>query len=270
MPRTTSSNISATTARAPWGWAVAGLTVGALVALCVFAPARWLAGGLAQATQQQVQLQQAQGTVWRGSAQLVLGATTDTAAALPGRVQWDLTPRWHGLRLQLQAPCCLAQAWAWQLGWGLAGLQLAPTDLDKASALRLPSALLASLGTPWNTLALQGTLALQPQGFAVRWQDRKLTLQGRLQLDALGMSTRLTPLNPVGSYRLAFEGGQTPRLTLQTLKGALQLQGQGQWMAGRLQFDGDASAAPGSEDALANLLNIIGRRNGARSIIHVG
>jgi general secretion pathway protein N len=256
--------------QAPWAWAWTGLAIGSLAALVVFAPARWLASGLAHASQQQVQLQWSQGTVWRGSAQLVLGANPDTAAGLPGRVQWALTPGWRGLGLALQAPCCLSQGWHWYLGWGQSGLKLAPADLNAAQALRLPSALLASLGTPWNTLALQGRLALQPQGFALRWQDRKLTLQGRLQLDALDISTRLTPLNPVGSYRLALQGGDAPRLTLQTLNGALQLQGQGHWTAGRLQFDGDASAAPGSEDALANLLNIIGRRNGARSIIHVG
>jgi general secretion pathway protein N len=37
-----------------------------------------------------------------------------------------------------------------------------------------------------------------------------------------------------------------------------------------LQFSGVASAAPDREAALSNLLNIIGRRNGARSIITIG
>jgi general secretion pathway protein N len=57
---------------------------------------------------------------------------------------------------------------------------------------------------------------------------------------------------------------------LQTLEGALQLQGSGRVHAGRLQFAGFASAAAGREEALANLLNIIGRRDGARSVIQVG
>ena len=38
----------------------------------------------------------------------------------------------------------------------------------------------------------------------------------------------------------------------------------------RLRFEGVASAAPEREAALANLLNIIGRRSGARSIITIG
>ncbi|RYY92801.1 MAG: type II secretion system protein N, partial [Comamonadaceae bacterium] len=42
------------------------------------------------------------------------------------------------------------------------------------------------------------------------------------------------------------------------------------WNGRALRFDGEASAAPGREDALSNLLNIIGRRDGARSLITLG
>jgi general secretion pathway protein N len=38
----------------------------------------------------------------------------------------------------------------------------------------------------------------------------------------------------------------------------------------KLRFEGLASAAPERLDALSNLLNIIGRRDGARAIIKVG
>lgn len=47
-------------------------------------------------------------------------------------------------------------------------------------------------------------------------------------------------------------------------------QGQGQWVGGKLQFNGEATCAPEHQAALANLLNIIGRRSGARSIIKLG
>ena len=48
------------------------------------------------------------------------------------------------------------------------------------------------------------------------------------------------------------------------------MSGQGQWTGPRLHFEGEASAVPGREAALANLLSIIGRRRGDRSIITVG
>jgi general secretion pathway protein N len=38
----------------------------------------------------------------------------------------------------------------------------------------------------------------------------------------------------------------------------------------KLRFEGTASASPERLDALSNLLNIIGRRDGARSIMKVG
>jgi general secretion pathway protein N len=38
----------------------------------------------------------------------------------------------------------------------------------------------------------------------------------------------------------------------------------------KFRFSGQASAAAGAEAALNNLLNIIGRRQGARSVISIG
>jgi general secretion pathway protein N len=84
------------------------------------------------------------------------------------------------------------------------------------------------------------------------------------------MASRLSTLKPMGSYRLLVTGGAVNTLQLATLSGSLQLTGNGQWVGGRLQFDGVASAAQDRQEALSNLLNIIGRRDGARSIIKVG
>ena len=74
----------------------------------------------------------------------------------------------------------------------------------------------------------------------------------------------------MGSYRLNLTGGQVSTLNLETVEGSLRLSGSGQWAGSRLHFQGFAVAEPEREAALANLLNIIGRRDGARSIITVG
>lgn len=254
--------------RPPWGWAWLGLLVGALPAALAFAPAAWLTQAVHRATDGQVQLLQARGTVWTGSAQLVLtgGPASQDQAALPGRLQWRLRPALDGLRVQLQAPCCTPaplQA-ALHLRWNGARLALA----DGQS--QWPAEVLAGLGTPWNTVQPQGQLALQTQGLQVTWNAGRMVLEGRAQIDALAMASRLSTLRPMGSYRLELLGGEVPRLTLSTLDGPLQLSGTGQWVGQRLRFAGEASATPEREAALSNLLNIIGRRNGARSIITVG
>lgn len=257
---------------APWGWAAAGALLGVALTTVVFAPARWLAQGLAQASGARVQLLQPVGTVWQGSAQLVLGAGSGSQAhrALPGRVQWQLRPSVRGLQLALQAPCCLKQDWVWTVTPGFSGVQLALSDQPATQPSVWPSALLAGLGTPWNTLQLDGTLALSTQQLALQWQSGAWTVAGRVQLDANRLSTSLSTLKPVGSYRLNVVGGPSPTLDLSTLEGSLKLSGSGRWIAGRLRFEGEASATPERADALANLLNLIGRRQGARSIIKVG
>ena len=81
-------------------------------------------------------------------------------------------------------------------------------------------------------------------------------------------------LDTLGSYRFSIRGGagagETATMNLETLEGALRLQGSGQWAGPRARFRGEASAADGQEAALNNLLNIIGRRQGATSVISIG
>ena len=95
-------------------------------------------------------------------------------------------------------------------------------------------------------------------------------MDGEAELTVANAVSSLSTLRPLGSYRLQLSGGDTPRMQLSTLDGALRLQGNGQIVGTRLRFDGAASAAPSYEDALGNLLNIIGRRDGARSLISIG
>lgn len=262
--------LSPANAAPPWRWALAGALVGLALAVVLFAPARWLAALVHQASDGRVMLLAPQGSVWQGSAQLILsgGSGSRDAMALPGRLGWRIRPAWNGASMRLSADCCIRQSLelrARPAGWG--GARLTLSD----SQSQWPASLLAGLGTPWNTIQVQGQLSASTQGFSLEWlPGGRLNLAGRLQIEALQISSRLSTLQPMGSYRLTLRGGPTATLTLDTLDGSLQLSGQGQWVGQRLRFDGIASAAPESVEALSNLLNIIGRRNGARAIIKVG
>ncbi len=136
-----------------------------------------------------------------------------------------------------------------------------------------PVAWLAGLGAPLNTLRLSGSMKLSAQDLSVESVQGRLVLGGRAELALNGVGSRLSTLDVLGDYRLNVQGdlrGEAATLQLRTARGALQLSGEGQWAASRLRFNGQASAAPGFESALNNLLNIIGRRQGALSLISIG
>ncbi|MBL8329602.1 MAG: type II secretion system protein N [Rubrivivax sp.] len=252
-----------------------GAAIGTLVALVIQAPATWLAAAVAQATGERVLLAEARGSVWSGSAVLVLtgGIGSRDATRLPGRLEWQLRPQGTALAVSARHECCLQGTTTFRIEPGL-GRHTLVLPAAPGGFGQWPAAVLSGLGTPWNTLQLGGHLRLASNGARIELLQGRWRLEGQVTMDMAGISSRVSTLDELGSYRVLISGqpGSSENATLQlsTLGGSLQVSGQGQWVGPKLRFRGEASAAQGAEPALNNLLNIIGRRQGARSVITIG
>ena len=259
-------------------WAKAGAWVGcltgALLAAALWAPATWLAQGLAQASQGQLMLIASRGTIWQGSAELVLsgGSGSRDRMRLPGRVHWTLSPMWlspgPALGLALRADCCTPDPLQLTVRSTAPGWHIQLMDSVKPSLW--PTALLGGLGTPWNTLQPSGSLRLSSRQLQTLWVDGQWQFSGQAEVELHQFASGLSTLRPLGSYRLVIQGGQPVQISLDTLEGGLRLSGSGQWVSQQLRFSGEATAEAGREAALNNFLNVLGRRDGPRSIITLG
>ena len=265
-----------------WAWTGAGL--GLALAFITQAPAHWLTHAIEQASGERVLLQDPQGTVWNGSAQWVLNegplniatsinlARPASTTALPTRVTWQLGPRidFSNLRLALSAnvasACCTPQPVRVDVSPLWRGVRVQVSDHTS----NWPASWLVGLGAPWNTVQPEGQMQLQTTQLQWTQQAGQERLQGQAELQMQQLSTRLSTLRPLGSYRVRVQGGDTIALTLDTLEGSLRLQGNGQLQNGHVRFNGEASAATDAEAALSNLLNILGQRQGAKSILKLG
>jgi len=256
-------------------WAIAGGIVGVLAGLVLFAPASWLASAIASSTDGRLILADARGTVWSGSAVAVLagGPGSRDASSLPGRLEWTLAPRWYGAELAARHECCLNGTTQIQIRPGLGRIRA--TLVPRTDWIgQWPSAWLGGLGTPWNTLQLGGNFRLLSPGVTIESVEGRWRLDGKVDLALEGVSSRLTTLDTLGSYKVTLTGGSGSNsatlLSVTTMDGPLQLSGNGTWGPGGVKFRGEARAASADEAALSNLLNIIGRREGAKSIISIG
>lgn len=256
-----------------WRGPVLALGTGVLAGSLTFAPARWWAEAAGAATGGRVQLTQPIGSVWRGEAGVVLHGDGG-ALTLPGGIAWrvglSLEPT-PSVALDLTLRCCATQQWQWRLGW----LEGAWTIESRPHRMTWDLAWLHALGSPWNTLGLQGSVQLEVH--SLRWplvRDAAAGRQpsGRWSADVVDLSAAVSTVRPLGSYRLRGDlaGPSGPTVTLSTLAGDLQLEGEGVWQGGRLVFRGIAQAAPQRLDALSNLLNLLGRRDGARAHLRLG
>jgi general secretion pathway protein N len=260
-------------------WSITGAIIGVCIALVTQAPAHWLANAISSASQHRFVLKHAEGTVWRGSAVALLsegGVATPTASqvemALPTRLHWDFAPGWDSamvrlvMRVQIKSACCTPTPLQLGLTLGWQGWRVDIAD----QASQWPANWLVGLGSPWNTVQLQGLMQLRTESLTWQSSAGSPKILGAAELTLLQLATPLSTLRPLGSYLLRIQGGDTMAVSLTTLGGGLQLSGNGQWAYGQLQFKGEARAQPAFEAALSNLLNILGQRQGAISILKIG
>jgi general secretion pathway protein N len=234
------------------------------------APAQWAAAAVRGATHGRIDLAEASGSLWNGQATLVLASGLEAGAArasLPERLSWRLSP-WPLLvgtvDLVLSHPSALSQPLAVRADSRGASLQ--------ATTVRLPAAMLAGLGAPFNTVRPGGLIT-------ITWDHLEIgagRLRGALGAEWQYASSALTPVSPMGHYRLQTNGvfpGMT--LDLQTVSGPLELTGSGTIAeGGRFKFNGLARAVPGTDPAvktrLTNLIALLGRRDGDAAVLSFG
>ena len=270
-------------------------------------PASLLANAVAGATNDTVVLAEAEGTIWNGSAITVLtgGVGSRDASVLPTRLEWRLRPRWNGVALHLTQDCCLAHGVdlsvrrsldAWQVKVVGPGEQEAPVARLKARLARAAPTPRAgrrhAAGPVADGLARRPRLSVEHDPSRRRADadhaQSAFSLQGghwrtlgSAQVEIRQASSRLTTLDTLGTYRVLIQpdpstqikpgdGASRALVWISTLDGALLIDGRGLIGATGVRIRAEAHAAAGSEAALNNLLNLIGRRNGASSAISIG
>jgi len=248
---------------------VAALSIAATAV--AMAPAQWVASAIEETTGGRIVLAGATGSVWGGQASVVLSPGRDAGIdriGLPEALSWQLSP-WKlaagTIDLTLTHPSALLQPL--QLRADLSGR----VELQ-AATVRLPAALLAGLGAPFNTIKPGGVISLA-------WQRLEFH-RGRMQGDVIGewqfATSALTAVAPFGSYRMLAEGGYPgTRLMLSTLSGPLELTGNGTIdeqgsfrFSGRARAQSDVDASTRAQ--LAGLVLLLGRRDGDSAILSLG
>ena len=237
-------------------WLVAA-AIAVAVTVLLFLPAAWMAPILEQQSGGRLTLGDPQGSIWRGGGFIgaAPGGLDPVTPLLPGRFNWRLSP----LALvgvvdaTLSNPEALTQPVQITGSWSQ--WQVSP------AAILMPAQRLVALGAPLNTIVPSGTMRLSWTVLQLSRQGEQVDLTGSMQLVLTDIGSRLSPIKPLGAYKLQMDWqGQQAILELTSLKGPMLLTGSGKLDRGRLRFSGRAQAAPGEEERLANLLNLLGQR----------
>ncbi|CDY76680.1 General secretion pathway protein N [Caballeronia glathei] len=238
---------------------VAAVSVAAT--LLVMFPAAWIVPQFTKATGGHVNLVDPSGSLWRGSATLMLAAGSDGGGAtlLPGRIEWSTAfwPLFTGrVRMTMRQSDAMPDAVTLDAGAGGATMT--------SGAITVPATLLAGLGAPFNTLDLEGNVRLT----WTEWRVLGRNAYGQLIVTLDDMSSRVSRVKPLGSYRVVFQAqGASGAIELSTSRGPLLIEGHGTVSPRSTSFQGTASAAPEARENLAGLLNLLGRHTGPDTVV---
>lgn len=234
-----------------------------LVFLCIYAPASLLGSLLSQLTSGRLGLAASQGSLWKGSASLLLnsldasGTSVDVEKLNLGKISWDTQP------LQLLTGK-LSASLSWNDGAPFWITQDTSRLHIEHAAFNLPSEIVSALVPTLKAAQLGGQLAVRCDNFSLTRRE----ILGQLDIDWSQASSPLSTVNPLGSYHARLDGiGSALNIRLETQgDGPLIMQGNGHWASAEgLHFDGTAEANPTSKVQLQALLRVMGNETLAGS-----
>lgn len=215
-----------------------------MAGLLALAPATLMGYMLERASNGQLVLARTQGSLWQGSGILLMQNAGGIRSL--GAYHWDMQPWLAAMQVQAgsYAPMTLQYR-----------PLLARLDIDDLR-LDLPAALLEVAAPQLHPYRLQGALQVNADHLELDARG----LNGQLSADWLHAASGLSPIAPLGDYRIILKGnGQQLEASLETLAGKLKLQARGYLdPSNGVQISGTAQAAPGAEDELNELLHYIG------------
>jgi general secretion pathway protein N len=223
-------------------------------------PAAWIVPQFSKATAGHVNLVDPAGSLWRGSATLMLAAGPEGTGStlLPGRIEWH-TAFWPLLTGHVRMTMRQSEAMP-----DAVTLDAAPRGATMSQGgIAVPATLLSGLGAPFNTLDFDGNVRLS----WTEWRVLGRNTYGQLIVTLDDMASRVSRVKPLGSYRVALQAqGSDATIDLSTTKGPLMLEGHGTVSPQSTSFNGTASTAPEQRENLAGLLNLLGRHTGPNSV----
>ena len=231
-----------------------------LVILALTMPANFIAARARAAAPGQVEMSEARGSLWRGSARARIAASGGhliferiewslvPARLLAGRIAFDVKAVGHGL------------AGLGQLARGFSRWELRDVAATGAAEALIPLAPLAAAWRPEGTLAISSP--------SLDWNDDDM--RGDLRAEWKDAALSISEVRPLGTYRLdAHAEGGPAKLTIATVEGPLRISGQGSFAPpSKLTLSGEARAEGANAKALEPLLDLMGPRrpDGARAL----
>lgn len=237
------------------------LIIFSLMVMIVNIPVSWAKNIIAERTNCKVILLSPQGNFWSGSTSLGVskknsGGNCESPIFMTEGFHWDTSCQPLSIK-------CSVIVTSPSLGKELRLTLFNNGMTISENEMSLPLKMLEDLGAPWNTLKIDGQSEL-------RWSSIDLkdtSSKGQVNVDLINLKSALSTISPLGDYRITIDLSPMSTFQVRTLKGALEIKGQGQIKTNGIEFKGEAKALPENKESLIGLLSVLGKNQGDTTLL---
>lgn len=234
------------------GWkSVTLFVVAFMITLLATAPASVLSRVVERASNGQLLLANASGTIWQGSGTPAIRRQGGTLLVLE-KLHWDISLlsiftgkisarlRWEGVE----------QEQPMEMEFSYRQVEA------RGAVLPLPAAVLGELAPLLQPVQLSGNILIRSEQFTYSGNG----IKGNAVADWTNAGSVLSAVNPLGNYQLSIAGnGRQLELSLTTVSGVLILEGKGSYAPDPgMKFQATARASGERKDSLGELLSNFG------------
>ena len=242
-----------------------GLLLGIVFSYTIHFPAFWLSEILKKNTEGHLFLEDTQGSLWNGSARLILSDTHERAVILPGRIHWNMYLIESAAQLDFSFDCCSSEPIHITFSYDQGSL----TTKINGTVQSLPASIFSGLGHPWSSLRPQGRIQIRFDHLGIISPISGAAIQptGSAFINVTDLCSSLSLSCPLGNYSITYVASKSKISAKNSPGSLLEISLDAHRISSQWHASGFIQANERAGDSLNTLLTLFGTRQGHQTMI---
>lgn len=242
-----------------WIYCIISFCIGATIATIKYFPAIYVASYINKLSK--LKIENVLGNIWEGSAYILIESDSAEREIFINQIKWEnnIDIKNQKINLVLKNENNIIKPLEIEITLNHLKINNNRINFSMNS--------MQKLGSPFNTIGVTGDIFIEIKDMKINFNNFKEN-KGFIIGEINNFNSKLSTIKPLGNYSFSFDlSKDIENFKLNTKDGKLILDLNASINNKGFRINGEAYASKGHEDALYNLLSLIGFKNGNKTII---